>query len=599
MYNNFVVNPLIRKTITLVFLAIFAIGCIQAVWFIAKTGWFYPSLFLKNNGRYENIRAVQPGSDIALSAKQVLPPGSSVTISPDRDRMTRVALRYELYPIRIEKKSAYYLHLGRSAPAIPDHWQKRTLAQGAMLFASPGAHFLDQPPVRSKLPLSHLIAFVIGYCVLTCACGCLYLSGMGALWPEQNSSGLLSLSFLTGYLILTLAQWGYLMMGGVLRTGSIILVGAIVLLCGLLLHQKFGSTDLIQTLLSILKKSLRFQLLDIIFGLSAAAIFSAIVLLPVQDWDAMAHWLIKAKVLYAHQQPHLFYTHHNYYPLLWPMNIAAQYTLLGGIFDQAAKWTGGLFFLAILAQINAGMTVLKLSSPARKAVLIFFLLAFFNDPFIGWWSTNFTFANAENIFIAYTAGLAATLLLWMKTRKKSALTISVLMAAGMCAVKLEGIIIALFLIPCLLWIDRKESSSKGQPLFFLLALVIPLGWMLWSKTHGLWAGFYHFQDPVSMTKATLICSRFSQVMLNSKSILVVMFAVGLILLFGKKRTWSAEEKFLLLWAGVLLASIGVSFFGWPQAKIISDLRDVAARRFLHITPLLTLVWAGRMFASKD
>ncbi len=594
-------SPWLRKTVLLIFSAIFLLGCLQSLLFVAKSGWFHTSFFLKNHGRYSEIRALQPGSDIALSAKQVLPPGSTVSISPGRDKMTRVALRYELYPVRTVRKGQgdYVLELNPSLSPAPAGWSKRDLSGGAVLYAAPGAHFLDQPLPQPALPFSRLLIFMLGYAAVTCTCGFLILSGLGAVRPEHTFPRILSLSFLTGYLALTLAQWAYLMAGGILQNVSILLVTAIALLCSLLFHQKCGSP---QTLCCLLRERPRpvFQLSSVALALIVAAIFSAAVLFPVKNWDAMAHWLLKAKLLYALQQPVFFDTHHNYYPLLWPLNVAMQYTLLGGVFDQTAKWTSGLFFLALLGRINAGMTAMKVPSPARKAAIVFYLLAFFNDPLVGWWKTNFTFANAENIFTAYAAGLASALVLWLRTRERSAFGVSLLMAIGLCAVKLEGVIMVLALVPCLIWIAKDDSGKRWQPLLFLAALIIPLAWMGFSRAQGYWSGFYHFQDPLTLHKVRLVCLRFVKVILASRSLLVVMFAAGWILLFGKRRKWTEEERFLLLWAGVLTAVIGLSFFGWPEAKIIADLPDVAARRFLHLTPLLTLFWAGRMFApGKD
>ena len=151
---------------------------------------------------------------------------------------------------------------------------------------------------------------------------------------------------------------------------------------------------------------------------------------PAISWDALSHWMFKAKALLHHRTlAFSMDTHHNEYPLLWPLHTAMQYVLAGGAFDELAKWTVALLLAAMLGQLHGALRFLEVPVNWAWAALLAFPVFFFED--------SLQWAYAETLFLALLAAMLAAL---AAARAGDArwIALAVFFGFGLAGTKFEG-----------------------------------------------------------------------------------------------------------------------------------------------------------------
>jgi len=295
----------------------------------------------------------------------------------------------------------------------------------------------------------------------------------------------------------------------------------------------------------------------------SAAFFQAW-LLPMEAYDAVSNWGLKAKAIFlAGEIPLSFLRNPNYevfhpdYPLLVPLIESHVYRFLGDLREASAKVIFPLFLAGCTAVLFA---VLRKAGQTRRSGLLFsFLLT--SIPYFSQQATN---GYADVVMSFYFGGGTLYLYLWQTTGNGLFLALSALLTACAALTKNEGLVIVgvhlLWLAGVLLsragTARRRKLISFGTYFCILAAVLTP--WYLFKVSLGVGndvinseafrAGFswkswsrmgpiaYHLQTQVFGPKNwnlvwILLCAAVvvrRQVLLRSPAVLVLC-VMGLVL----------------------------------------------------------------------
>ncbi len=591
--------PCIKKIIKAAIILSMALLCFHELSFIFLKAGLYFKGFQAHHFNYEEVRQSKsmPGAKIGIEAKKKLPPEAVVEIPNQTMSLLKTAVRYHLFPIHIKPAGTHVLDLGHDQPGPPPPgWQKHTLSTGINIYAKENQKFIN-PPDSSTLKRStlHIVLFSLSLAAFYLFLGRLVLNIFHMSPTKEGPAWFYSTSYLIGYLATTTSTWVWLLSGGQLTRHNVLgLWAGLAVIFGLLNqrrllpqgaapHQQASSQD--RDKLTFLSGFFAFAL--------AAAIWGITVMTPVRDWDGMSHWIMKSKVIFHHKQLIFDYTHHNLYPLLWPLNIALQFTLLDGIQDETAQWTAGFLFIVFLINIFKAFEIMKIKKLWQHLIIIIYVASAAYNPFNKDLTNNFVTANAENLLMAYLTACLTAALLWMGSREeKKYLLLTLTLAGGLCLSKMEGFLVALFMAGALFSLTRDKRLWTGQKqiLFgYLLVGLLPFLWILWVIRQGYGTNFYHLQSGISLEKIILLSRMAWQQTLKNNLILISGASCVLTLLNTQHRRWSPQEKFLLVFSiPMLLFSLGANS-GHPPEGIASHFPDSYARLFLHATPALLLL----------
>ena len=206
---------------------------------------------------------------------------------------------------------------------------------------------------------------------------------------------------------------------------------------------------------------------------------------PLLPWDAWAHWATKARVWYEYRQiAHFvdpaqwlasgtamqFVDAHSDYPATVPL-LQAWTALCLGRWDESLV---NMPWLAILAALGVAFyaQLRRLGIGVAQAMLVTYLLL--SMPFV---DLHVAVAGYVDIFIAATYGMAAMALWqWVRTRSGFDATLALLCALACIAIKKEGVIWALTLLPpVLVAINRRIGLAAVAALGAALLLYLLFG----------------------------------------------------------------------------------------------------------------------------
>ena len=552
--------------------------------------------FRAAQGDYARVLPPYPLAINGLIIRKVLPPEAVIELSHPELSMATVSLRYLIYPIRIAKEGGFLLYQKGDQPIPPLDWDGYRISDEYSIYAKPGHAFVARPIPFPSYRIEKAILWVFFFGLINLLAGnfCLRL-----LCLEPRDLGLMffgALSYLLGYLLLTGLLWVFLLLGGLLtRTTVLLLWGTVV---GLLAWMRSKVPQ------SSCAKGVPWEwqwnfVVDVFMFFLAGAVFTIAVTRPVVDWDGLSHWIMKAKVFTYVQGLNFDYTHHNIYPILWPLNIAAQFVVAGEMFDALAQWTSGLFLVVFLIQFQKGLTF-YVPRPYRALIMVAFLLAFLNVPGReGGTFQNFVKANAENMLLAFIGAMTTVFLAWLRTRKISYLFLAMALGMGVTLSKLEGGIIFFIALSGIWLCDRGKKFPLTEKLIFTaggMILLLPLGWMKWVEFHGFGSGMIHTQTGINLEKTSwLLLINFHYLI----SCMVIYVCLGLFIyfLFFPKKSWDNEQVFLaLLGMGMVVFSFFANI-GLPLEEIKTMFPEAFPRLFLHAVPVVTLFCVSRVRTS--
>ncbi|MEO8276642.1 MAG: hypothetical protein ABI639_10495 [Thermoanaerobaculia bacterium] len=207
---------------------------------------------------------------------------------------------------------------------------------------------------------------------------------------------------------------------------------------------------------------------------SALAVLGAIAVLePAVEWDLLAIWGYKAKVLLAGgdwlarlRDPAFAYAHADY-PLAWPSALALAST------PGVGNVGGGLFGVVLLASAAAFGAAIVRPWGRRAALVAAALIVML--PIAGAQAVH-SLADLPLATLVLIAGGA--LARWTSAGDRSTLALGALATAGLPLVKQEGIALALAVAAIALW--RSAHGTRRRAASFLSAafVVIDLPWLI-------------------------------------------------------------------------------------------------------------------------
>jgi len=329
-------------------------------------------------------------------------------------------------------------------------------------------------------------------------------------------------------------------------------------------------------------------------GLSLSLIFlfiGIIISIPISVWDEMSIWILKARIFSAHQGLDFSYTEatNNYYPILWPLNNAFYFNLIGD-YDEIAKWISALTFFSFLAQLRGCLFFLGVKRPLLWPLIALYLILF----------QHWTFYTAlpENLLMAFLMAMTAWGLMWFKDplHSRKYLLLALVMALGLTLTKFEGAIIACLGGLSLILTQRKELLNKKYRLYgasLLILFFIPWGWSHWVEIQGNQVLYYHLHGQISVQNINTMVKMTMGFLMKTKIFFLMGAAVLSVLALCQYQPWAKEGKFLLFWgAALILFSITAGLF-WPSADLQRYYPEVLSRLLIRATPILMLIWAMR------
>ena len=226
------------------------------------------------------------------------------------------------------------------------------------------------------------------------------------------------------------------------------------------------------------KKSGRIFLLPVLIGLAVVTYTSVVV--PMDEWDAMAIWGLKAKVVYQEPVRAASYFHdpaksysHVDYPLGLPFLTAGLYGILGGYENTWGKAVLPCIYLAFVF-LPLGFLTEKLGRPAAGALTA---AAAVTPAVIRWAGAG----TADCVLMMYVTGTLIFLARWIEGGPRSDMALAILFSAFGVFTKNEGLPIVLAL-GISVGLAAPPGRRRGAVIYAAGVLVLSLPWLLFLQT---------------------------------------------------------------------------------------------------------------------
>ncbi|NTV29503.1 MAG: hypothetical protein HGA80_05425 [Candidatus Omnitrophica bacterium] len=579
--------------------------------------------FISLKGDYDRLRRYALPAQIASDLKNILPPDSCLETSFPKDEVSFEAIlfKYYLYPLKVSDqwpnlynrtshscRSHYYLDLHRISSSAGPSGKPYVDVLGAKIFAlDESSSFLSRKPQ----PYPHnriLIGFIIFH-VWMLITGLLIWRHATVRSDLVGIPGIFSASYLLGFVAITMSLWLSLLAGCDLRTGMVITFFGLTTVMGLLTWHPWMRAPVKKTTapadsqklpLLVKPRRLAFKkiataelLLSVALTILVFFLFFYIISIPVNVWDEMHIWLLKSKMFYIDQTISFDYTveTNNYYPILWPLNIAAQYCFIGGMYDEVAKWTSAIVFVAFVGMFCGVARSVGMDRRWGWAAVGIYLAGFPH------W-TIFT-ALTENIYLALVCMSFFFGLHYFFQQNKKCKGLLIISLLGVSAVKFEGALLALFLVLAFVLSGRGRNTDemtgelrRSIPLIACLAL--PICWQLWLQYRRIPFSIYHFQTGLSMENLRLSLGMAKTFMLTPGNLAVLSLVILPLLLLSIRKAWPRTEKFLLIFCIFLICFSFAAGLCWSTKELVLYYPEVFTRLLSRATPFIVLLWVSRI-----
>ncbi len=345
-------------------------------------------------------------------------------------------------------------------------------------------------------------------------------------------------------------------------------------------------------------------------GLELGFAFTRALLLPMEDFDAVTNWGLKAKAIYlAKGIPLSFLTNrenatiHADYPLLLPLVESYVYFLLGHVNDFAVKW---IFPLSLTACITAFYASLRRMALDRTHCLAF-AFALVSIPHFVFNATN---AYADILIATYFGMGFFCLFLWIRQQNDLFLGLSALLTGMAGLTKSEGMILCLVNLVVLVWATYRERSLDRphgwrRVLIYsgVLATVL-MPWLVFRLSMKAQNDYIHelrvervVQWDTVMRMKTILYHYQGQFFNLKNWNLLWLAALGLFL-FRFKRTLQSDQRYIFL-ATVMTFTIYTSIYFITFNDVAWHLKTSASRLLVHFVPLVVFGFACAYLDSAD
>ncbi|MEW5979537.1 MAG: hypothetical protein AB1898_27385 [Acidobacteriota bacterium] len=337
--------------------------------------------------------------------------------------------------------------------------------------------------------------------------------------------------------------------------------------------------------------------------LELATVFPKTLLLPMESYDAVTIWALKAKAFYLFRSiptdfllDHEYVTSHADYPLLIPFAESYVYFFVGQFNDFLAKWLFPVSLTVLVAAFYALLRRVGLSRPLQIAFC--FMLAS-----IPHFTHNATTGYAD-ILVAHFYGVAfCYLLLWFRDPQLILLQVSALFSGLAGLTKNEGLVLAASnLIVMLFWAatDTPARSLRGRlryPLAYAaIVLVVLAPWlafrvgievsndvinqknileaMHWNTLSRIPAILYHYQGHIFGFK------NWNLLWVLAFGLLAVRF----------RSLWRSDLRYVVLAVALPLLVYTGTYLVTPYHEapfdVLWHLRTSASRLLIHVVPVV-------------
>jgi hypothetical protein len=555
-------------------------------------------MFRQTGSDYEGLRRANAQMKACLEADARMPEDVLYAYNQPYAR-SRIYLLYALCPNKNSSvhwgpdspKWQYYIDFAGEIRNPPEAWKSVQLTDKARLFARPGNEILQ--PDRTPPPPMAWRVFIFAALALCELLGGLAL--LSLLRVPADRGGILwylGASYLAGFIMTTGLVWIGLMAGLKLSIPfTAAAAAAPVLVFGAAGYRQAPRT--LRSLFSAASFKSAFPLSLPGALLMAAVIYYMTLYLipavysPVMSWDALSHWMYKAKALF-HLSDITFSeaAHINEYPILWPLNIAAQYVAAGGVYDEMAMWTVALLLVVFFTQL-AGIAAHARVNPLLTWTALPVFTFCFTEPALRW-------AYAETAFLAFlAAALAMITAFFNDDRKPGWLAAALLFACGVAAAKFEGgpaaIILAIAI--ALSWPRFPRNwRAWAAGAVFCLPILITIGWYAWQTRQG-YVGTAHMEEGMSWAKLQLLYEKImtpASYWKDGPGWLLFM-GMGFAVVMRFQDRWQRHERFLALAGlGLLMFSV-IAFSLWPERMLQNAVYTALPRLMLHAAPALFML----------
>jgi hypothetical protein len=225
-------------------------------------------------------------------------------------------------------------------------------------------------------------------------------------------------------------------------------------------------------------------LLLLLAGAMLALMAAGALSTPLAEWDALAVWGFKAKVV-AHDAlrptPACFhdltltYSHLDY-PLMLPFLTAGAYAAMGAVDDQAGKLVSVFLDMLLVPVVYAGLRwkLRRLPAAAMSGMMTLLPVIF-----------RYTGVGCADLPLAmFYAGSVFFVAKWIEEQQGGDLILAILFSAFVAFTKNEGLVLALANGLVLLGFglgSRRPAARIGGALFFAGLLAIDAAWLWWSR----------------------------------------------------------------------------------------------------------------------
>jgi len=337
-------------------------------------------------------------------------------------------------------------------------------------------------------------------------------------------------------------------------------------------------------------------------------------LLPMEAYDAVSNWGLKAKAIFlAGSISESFLQNPNYqvfhpdYPLLVPLLESYVYRFVGDLREASAKAVFPLFLAGCVVVL---FSALRRAGQTRRSCLLFsFLLVS-----IPYFSEQATSGYADVVVSFYFGAASLYLYLWQTTGRGLFLALSALLTGCAALTKNEGVVLCgihlVWLAAVLLSRSgiafRSKLASLGIYFCILAAVLMP--WYLFKDSLGLRNDLINREALTaglswnSLTRVGPILYHLQTQVFGPKNWNLVWVLLGVAVGLRRRVLWRLPAVFVLCAMGLtLVAYMGaylITPYTIPPFDVTWHLRTSASRLLLHVLPQVVFL-IGLAFGETE
>lgn len=331
----------------------------------------------------------------------------------------------------------------------------------------------------------------------------------------------------------------------------------------------------------------KFMLAGIFF--EAAYTFFRALIKPLESYDAVAIYAVKAKIFYlAGSVPKDFFSAfkdaipHIEYPLLLPLSETYFYTFLGNMNDLLVKMIFPLYYVSLIAIFYC---VLRRCMARKESLVFTFLMA--TIPQFAEYATN---GYADFILTFYYSASFLCLFLWTRERHRGFVYLSLLFSALSLWAKTDAIILIianmLAVAVYLSAIDRQ--SLKGGLFYIASSALLVAAYLSIKRSIGIaLSGDFIVKSFPDIGRIPLILYKYQIEFFGPKKWNISWIIFLFLFFINLRKAFSKNLNFIS--SVIVMAFLGYTFVYMVTPQDLSwHLSKSVSRLFIHFLPVVIL-----------